>query len=84
MGKNSPIGCIAMHRALYLLIKTPFEHIEVDDDVIGDILVRQSILRRVSREQLISFVLNHTKPLLGPEEVLHVELKIDLHLSTVR
>ena len=84
MGKDSPIGCVAMRRALDLLIKTPYEHIKIDDDIIGDILVRQSILRRVSKEQLINFVLNNTKPLLGPEEVLHVELKIDVHLSTVR
>ncbi|GLP99190.1 MAG: hypothetical protein VX829_00880 [Pseudomonadota bacterium] len=84
MGKDAPIGCIAMKRALDLLVKTPYEHIEVDDDVIGDILIRQSLLRRISKEQLMDFVLTHTKSLLGSDEVLHIELSIDVHLSRIK
>jgi hypothetical protein len=84
MGKDAPIGCIAMKRALDLLVKTPYEHIEVDDGVIGDILIRQALLRRVSKQQLMDFVLNHTKPLLGSDEILHMELDIDVHLSQVK
>ncbi|OGV74430.1 MAG: hypothetical protein A3B82_01730 [Methylophilales bacterium RIFCSPHIGHO2_02_FULL_57_10] len=83
LGKRAPIGCIAMCRALELLIKTPFEHIEIEnDDVISDILVRSPLLRRVSREELISFVLTHVKPLLGPEEVLHAEIDVNVFLAT--
>jgi len=81
LGNDAPIGCIAMCRALDLLIKAPYEHIELEDDIISDILVRKSILRRVSKEKLIAFVLNQIKPLLGKEEVLQVELKIDIYLS---
>jgi hypothetical protein len=82
LGKDAPIGCIAMRRALELLVKTPFEHIELEgDDVISDILVRQSLLRRVSQEDLISFVLEYAKPLLGPEEVLHLEVDLSVFLS---
>ncbi|HEC59104.1 hypothetical protein LCGC14_0670530 [marine sediment metagenome] len=84
MGKDAPIGSIAMKKALDLLVKTPYEQIDVDDDVIGDILIRKSLLRRISREQLMSFVLTHIKSLLGPEEVLHMELNIDVHLSRIK
>ncbi len=82
LGKNAPIGCIAMRRALDLLIKTPFEHIELEDDVISDILVRQPMLRRVSMEKLIDFVLNQIKPLMGEDEIVQVELNIEVSLST--
>lgn len=82
LGKHAPIGCIAMCRALELLIKTPFEHIEIEDEVISDILVRQPLLRRVSKEELIAFVMLHIKPLLGPEEVLHVELDAQVFLAS--
>lgn len=83
LGKDSPIGCIAMRRALELLIKTPFEHIELEnDDVISDILVRVPILKRVPKEQLINYVLTHIKPLLGQEEVLHVEVDVSVFLSS--
>ncbi|PKM12081.1 MAG: hypothetical protein CVV13_06735 [Gammaproteobacteria bacterium HGW-Gammaproteobacteria-3] len=82
LGKNAPIGCIAMRRALELLIKAPFEHIEVDDDIISDILVRQSLLRRTSREALAGFVLKQIKPLLGEDEILQVEMDVKISLTT--
>ena len=82
LGKDAPIGCIAMRRALELLVKTPFEHIEIEgDDTIGDILVRKPLLRRLPREGLIQHVLANIKPLMGPEEVLHVELGVTVTLD---
>ncbi|MCQ8182241.1 hypothetical protein NP603_14055 [Methylomonas sp. SURF-1] len=81
LGNQSPIGCIAMRRAIELLIKTPFEHIELQDDVISDILVRHHILRRVSRDGLIDFVMANLKPMMGPDEVLHAELDVSVYLS---
>ncbi|MBE0436433.1 MAG: hypothetical protein IBX56_11590 [Methylomicrobium sp.] len=82
LGKEAPIGCIAMRRALELLVKTPFEHIEIeDDDVISDILVRKPVLKRIAKEELIAFVLDQVKPLLGPEEVLHVEIDVNIFLT---
>ncbi|NDU87004.1 MAG: hypothetical protein G3I09_02290 [Ferrovum sp.] len=82
LGKDAPIGCIAMRRALELLVKMPFEHIEIKgDDVISDILIRQSLLRRLSREGLMQHVLTHIKPLMGAEEVLHAELDVQVQLD---
>lgn len=83
MGKDAAIGCIAMRRALELLVKIPFEHIELEnDDTISDILVRQSLLRRVPKEDLVNFVLSRVKPLLGPEEVLHAEIDVSVFLDS--
>lgn len=82
LGKNAPIGCIAMRRALELLVKSPFEHVEIQgDEVISDILIRQSLLRRLSRAGLIQHVLVHIKPLMGAEEVLHAELDVQVQLD---
>ncbi len=81
MGRESLIGCHAMRRAVALLAKTPFTHIELDDEIISDILVRENILRRVPQEQLVSFVLQHIKPLLGIEEVLHIEIDAQVTVS---
>lgn len=83
LGKKAPIGCIAMRRALELLIKTPYEHIELDDDdVISDILVRSHLLKRLPKETLINFVFSQVKPLMGPEEVLQIEIDLKVFLST--
>lgn len=81
LGKLSPIGCIAMRRAIELLIRSPFEHIELEDDVISDILIRQPVLRRISKDRLIDFVLTNLKPMMGSDEVLHVELDISVFLN---
>jgi hypothetical protein len=70
-----------MRRALELLVKSPFEHIELaDDDIISDILVRKALLRRVPKGDLIDFVLTHIKPLLGAEEVLQVDVDVNVFL----
>jgi hypothetical protein len=84
LGIQSPIGCIAMRRAIELLVKAPFEHIELEDDVISDILVRQQLLRRVSKDELIDFVMTHMKPLMGPDEVLHAEINVNVVISADR
>ncbi|MEW6681297.1 MAG: hypothetical protein AB1451_00030 [Nitrospirota bacterium] len=82
LGKKSPIGCEAFRRAISLLVATPFEHIELDDGVIGDILIRANILRRIPKDKLISFVLQQVKPLMEPEDVLHMDVDLEVSLET--
>ncbi len=76
LGRHAPIGCKAFRRALELLIATPFEHIEIDDPTISDILVRSAILRRVDRDKLIRFVLEEIAPHMSDTEVLHLDLEV--------
>lgn len=82
LGREASIGCQAVRRALALLVKTPFAHIELDDPIIADILIRENLLRRVPQEQVIAFVLERVKPLMGMEEVLQVDLKIDVIITS--
>jgi len=81
LGKQAPIGCIAMRRAIELLVTATYEHIEIEDDVIADILVRQHLLKRISREGLIDFVLKHVKPMMGIDEVMHASIDVKVLLS---
>ncbi|MFS8981241.1 hypothetical protein PO002_43955 [Cupriavidus necator] len=81
LGKHSPIGHVAVGKALSLLTTTAFEHIELDDDVIGDVLVRQAILRKIPASQLKAFVLEQIKPAMGPEEIIHLSLEVELFLE---
>ncbi|MDO8348279.1 MAG: hypothetical protein Q7S85_10325 [Rugosibacter sp.] len=78
LGRQASIGCHAVRRALSLLVKAPFAHIELDDPVIADILIRENLLRRVPQEKIIAFVLEHVKPLMGEEEVLQVDLDVEV------
>jgi len=81
LGKHSPIGHVAVGKALSLLSTTQFEHVPVEDDVIGDVLVRSAILRKINAEQLRKFVLEEIKPLMGPEEIIHLDLKIEIGID---
>lgn len=78
LGKNCPIGRNAMSRALNLLMSSPFVHIDVGDDIVGDIFVKESVLRRIPQEKLIDFVLQQIKPFMGPDEILHLDLETEV------
>lgn len=82
LGKNSLIGCKAMRQALELLVATPFEHIEIDDDIVQDILIRKTLLRRISKDKLVNFVLREIKPLMGDDEILYLDLEIEVQFES--
>jgi hypothetical protein len=82
LGKRSPIGHVAVGRALSMLSTTRFEHVAIEDDVIGDILVRSAIMRKVPKEQLIAFVLSEIKPLMGDDEIIHLDLEVEVSLES--
>lgn len=84
LGQQSPIGHVAVGRALSLLTSTPFEHVPVEDEIIGDILVRRAILRKISPEQLKKFVLEQIKPLMGADEIIHLDLEVEIGLEMDR
>jgi len=81
LGRDSPIGCVAIRKALNLLGASPFEHLEVQDEIISDIVVRRAILRRIPKETLIAFVLNRVKPLMGTEEILQLDIEAEVLLE---
>ncbi|MFZ2724665.1 MAG: hypothetical protein WAX77_00250 [Methylococcaceae bacterium] len=82
LGKNAPIGSKAMRQALELLVATPFEHIEIDDEIIQDIIIRKNLLRRISKEKLLEFVLRNIKPLMSEEEILYLELDVEVNFES--
>jgi hypothetical protein len=81
LGVHAPLGTEAFKGALGLLVSVPFEHVTVEDDVIGSLLVRTSVLRRVSREKFLDFVLRRVKPLMGAEEILHLDVTVEVELD---
>ncbi|RTL47394.1 MAG: hypothetical protein EKK46_17740 [Rhodocyclaceae bacterium] len=81
LGRLSPIGHVAIGKALSLLTTTAFEHVLVEDEIIGDILVRSAIMRKISPEQLVQFVLTHVKPIMGPEEIIHLDLVVEVSVE---
>lgn len=77
LGRRSAIGCVALRKALDLLSNAQFEHIEVDDDIISDVLVRTRIMRRIARPKLADFILENIKPVMIPEGIVHLDLHVE-------
>jgi hypothetical protein len=81
LGKSAPLGTEAFRKALGLLVSNPFESMSIEDDIVGSILVRSAVLRRMSKEGLVEFVLSHVKPLMTPDEILHLDLQIEVEVG---
>ncbi len=81
LGKQSHIGCAAIRKAIQFLVASPFDHLEIKDDVISDIIVRSAILRRIPQDKLIEFVLSQIKPLMGADEILHLDLEVEVGIE---
>jgi hypothetical protein len=82
LGREAAIGCVAIRQALGLLSPYPFTHIELDDPVASDIVVRESILRRIPRERLIAFVIENIKEHMAPNEILHIDIDIEVQIES--
>jgi len=81
LGKQSPIGCAAIRKAIEFLVASPFDHLEFQDDVISDIIVRRAIMRRIPEDKLIAFVLSQIKPLMTADEILHIDLEVEVAIE---
>jgi hypothetical protein len=82
LGNQSPIGHIAVSKALSLLSSTSYQHVPIEDDIISDVLIRSSILRKIPTEVIVGFVLREIKPLMGAEEILHLHLDVELTIDS--
>ena len=77
IGKNTPIGVSALQKALRLLIPEEFDNIDVPDDIVGSILLRRSISRRLTERRIVPFLLKQVKPLMVDDDILHVQLETE-------
>lgn len=78
IGRDAAIGAEAMLRTLRLMTNEKFERVPFKDDVVHDIVVRTSVLRKLGRERLIQFVRDRVKPLMAETELLMLDIEIEL------
>lgn len=82
IGKTAQLGLAAFRKALDLLVAVPFVHVHFDDDeIIGDLLIRHAVLRRIDKTKLVAFIMKQIKPLMSSEEILHLDLHIEVEID---
>jgi hypothetical protein len=78
IGKNAPIGSEAMRRALTLLHGAPFDMIKVEDDIVSEILVRNTILKKIQQDNFINLIYKKVKPFMSIDEVIHLDIDVEM------
>lgn len=78
IGREASIGTSALKKALNLLIPDNFELVSVGDTVIEDVLVKATLLRRLTRPRLIRFLEEQVKPFMNPQDILHLQLDMEI------
>lgn len=81
IGKEAAIGVSALQKALKLLIPEEFDHIEIQDDVINSLLIRCSIIKRLSEKRVVAFLLQQVKPLMSVDEIFHIQLETEITIT---
>lgn len=78
IGRDAAIGAEAMLRTLRLMTNEKFERVPMKDDVVSDIIVRTSVLRKLGQERLVQFVRERVKPLMAETELLMLDIEIEV------
>jgi hypothetical protein len=78
IGREASIGTVALQKALHLLIPDHFEQIAVDDEIIADVLIKSILLRRLTKDRLIQFIVEQIKPFMSVRDIVHVELDLEI------
>jgi len=81
LGKNAHVGSFAVQKALHLLVDSPFTCLDLEDDIVGGILIRRDLLLRIDQPGLIQFVLDRIKPMMCGEEILELDLNIEIGVT---
>ena len=78
IGKKAAIGADAMLRTLSIMTHEDFERLHLDDDLIEDVIIKTSVLRKTGRNRLIKFIMNNLKPVMTPTELLMMDIYVEL------
>ena len=79
IGGDAAIGGEAMTRTLRLMTNEKFERfIITKDDIIQDVILRASVVRKLGKDRVLKFVMDRIKPVMTDNELLMLDIDIEL------
>ena len=78
IGRDAAIGGEAMARTLRLMTNEKFERLSLRDDIVQEVIIRSSVLRKLGRERLLAFVLQRVKPVMAETDLLMLDIEVEL------
>src|SRR5690349_9543044 len=83
LAKNSAQGKIGLSKSFELLIPNEFETIEIDDERVEAIFINKRIIRKVSREKIVSILRSKVFPFISEGELIRVSFKVNISFSAI-
>jgi len=81
VGTHAPIGVNALKKALNILIPENFELLNINDEVIGDILMKSTIVRRMGQDRIVYFLMNQVKGFMTKEDIFHIKMEVEISIT---
>lgn len=79
IGRDAAIGGEAMVRTLRLMTNEKFERFIVPkDDVVQDVILRTSVVRKLGKERVLKFVMDRIRPVMTETELLMLDIDVEL------
>lgn len=79
IGRDAAIGGEAMVRTLRLMTNEKFERFTITkDDIIQDIILRTSIVRKLGKDRILKFVMGRIRPVMTETELLMLDIDVEL------
>lgn len=79
IGRDAAIGGEAMTRTLRLMTNEKFERFIIPkDDIIQDVILRSSVVRKLGKERVLKFITDRIKPVMTDSELLMLDIDIEL------
>ncbi|CAM2963512.1 hypothetical protein [Rariglobus hedericola] len=79
IGRDAAIGGEAMTRTLRLMTNEKFERFVIPkDDIIQDVILRSSVVRKLGKERMLKFIMDRIKPVMTDNELLMLDIDIEL------
>lgn len=84
LGKSCPQGKLGITHCYQMLCVDEFSIIEMDDEVVGYVLINNKILKRMSKEQIMEILKINVFPYMSNGETIKVNFRVEIFVKNIR
>ena len=76
LGKKCPQGKIGVYKSFEFLVPNEYELVEIVSDIVEAIFINKRLLKKISKESIISILEEKVFPYISECEILKVDFKL--------
>ncbi len=78
VGRQAPVALDSLEQTLRLTGRDDLVSWAIQDDIVGAIIARRSLLQKITQPVFTQFVLHRVKPIMVSREVLRVDFDVEV------